>query len=323
MSPPLRAPWFRPVLALVVLLAAGVAPAQQDAASAQAPGRVFPPTTDVVGKVVSPAEATTMNRKVGAILDTLLQTPALAQPRGFSIRQHIRLYTPPPGMPKHHPAVAKAQVLLQRINLQDKATVVDKATGTSGGVGEGPTVHLHANDQTAQFANPMDRDAQGNNYYELPVTPRTLHGFPLLKVRTREVIVIAKAGRQPFAHVTKQRYLEGRIAEARKQAGASGGKLQQLEDELASLSPEEKGSPACRSSRRKRGTSFVPCQDSGAQYIVTLHPDYFDKALPKTALQLLTISVAPQGSRLDKLLEPVLRSAVEQLDLAALQRSLE
>ena len=149
----------------------------------------------------------------------------------------------------------------------------------------------------------------------------------VLRFSTKDHIVITKPGRQPWRHVTKAEVLERRIEDARADAAkfpnpADAPRLHQAvaekQAELAALSPAQRADKACTSSEFKYGT-FTPCDTAGADYVVAYDPSYFDKSLPKTAIQLVVIS-EPVDHRDDhRDLAPMLRGAVRALDLKAIQ----
>ena len=320
--------------ARIACLAAGLAlaapaAAQQDPASAAAPGRVFPLGSEVRDRRLSKADGAAVIAKVDKLLGRLLATPALADPHGFSINRHITVDSLEPGMPAWHPAAAEASILLKAINLNNGSTR-DAATGTYGGVGEGPAIRIRVNDLTALYPWPGADDDRPTFYY-LTTKPDDRGGFPMLKFRSREHVIIAKPGRLPFRHVTKQAYLERAIADERAGIAKFGGEpvpglekgLADKLAELAALSPTERAAPACEGSELQRGTSFTPCNEPGANYIVTVNPDYFDRSLPKTAIQLVSVSVPQEGGVGHKVLQPIVRAAVAALDLDAIRQTLE
>ena len=81
-------------MAAAALAAATPAYAQQSPASAAAKGRVAPLSVQVIGALPQ-AEVKAFTAKAGTIIDKVLATPALHQPRGFSITRSLTVDSPP------------------------------------------------------------------------------------------------------------------------------------------------------------------------------------------------------------------------------------
>ncbi len=321
---------FRPALALaaaIMSLTATPSTAAQDPASAALPGRVGATSLNQRDARLSKGEASRMAAEVERLLfGPLLATPALADPHGFAIRRQLIIAPPPDGMPKSAPSIAQGHMLLLAID----ATGASKpdAAGAYNGVGEGPGIQFTINDPTALYPWPVG-DENRPAFYDMDPTPELRDGFPVLRFRTREHIIIAKPGRKPYRHVTKAEVLAREIDDRRivlEKFGpneAPGLEQEQTKQqaELAALSPAERAAPACLGNSRKRGT-FMPCSDSGAHYVVAIDPSYFDPTLPKTAIQLITLIAPAQHRDEHKVLGPVTRAAVAAMDLTALQRAL-
>ncbi|MDQ7812600.1 hypothetical protein, partial [Brevundimonas sp.] len=143
-------------------------------------------------------------------------------------------------------------------------------------------------------------------------------------------VVVARPGRRPYRHVTKQEVLDREIGDYRKIVDDLGGNaaprlletLGKLEAELAALSPAGRAEPACQDGSRRQGL-FTDCAKVGAHFVVAVDPDYFDPARPKTAIQLVTISAPSEGAQGHPTLSPILREAMGQVDLRAIQALLD
>lgn len=308
-----------------VLLLAGSAHAQGLAAP-HLPGRVSPTSLNLRDPRLPAAESSRMVAEVERLLFApLLVTPALAQPQGFAIGRQLILAPPPAGAPKTGPTLVHGHLLLRAI---DPARSKPDAAGAYNGVGEGPAIQFTINDPGALYPWPGSEEGR-ESFFDLDPRPAQRSGFPVLRFRSKDHIVIAKPGRKPYRHVSKREVLEREIGDrrgvlAKLGADAAPVLLREQADqeaELAALSPTERASPACLGGSRKRGT-FTPCSESGAMFVVAMDPGYFDPALPRTAIQLITL-IAPIPHRDEhKALGPVTRAAVEAMDLAALQRAL-
>lgn len=321
---------FRPALALaaaIFSLAATGSMAAQDSASAALPGRVGPTSLNQRDARLSKAEASKMAAEVERVLfSPLLATPALADPRGFAISRQLIIAPPPDGLPRSAPSIAHGHMLLRSIDVGHGSK--RDAAGAYNGVGEGPGIQFTINDPSALFPWPVNEEGRPA-FYDLDPTPELRHGFPVLRFRTREHIVIARPGRKPYRHVTKAEVLareigdRGIVLEKFGANEAPGLEQEQAKQqaELAALSPAELMAPACLGNSRNRGT-FTPCSDSSAHYVVAIDPSYFDPTLPKTAIQLITLVAGAPHRDEHKELGPVTRAAVAAMDLAALQRAL-
>jgi hypothetical protein len=316
----------RAALVLAALLTATpLGAAAQDPASAALPGRVAPTGLQVRDARLPRAQASQMAAEVERVLfGPLLATPQLADPHGFAIGRQLIISPPTDGTPQTGPAVARGHMLVRAINVSDGSK--PDAQGRYGGAGEGPGISFSVNDLSALYPWPQ---GEADTFYDLDPTPELRGGFPILRFRTKEHIVIAKPGRKPYRHVTKAEVLEREIAERAKTIAQFGAETRKgvLDDqakqqaELAALSPAERNAPACLGNSRKRGT-FMPCGDSSANYVVVMDPGYFDPKLPKTALQLVVLTVGAQHRDEHKWLGPMTRQAVAALDLDAIQAAL-
>jgi hypothetical protein len=303
-------------------------------------GSVAPVGFDIQGSPLPQAQVPQLRARLDDLLALLRQTGALAPLQGFAINQSIRLFEQPAAL-SGAPSGGWAHLLVRRVDPARSAK--DPASGGLRGYGEGPAIEMRVNDQGALFGYPVGKDAHGD-YYQLLVKPRRLQGMPVLQVGSKDVVVVHKAGRKPFAHVSRQRYLEGLLAGEREHIASLQQQLAEATDAesrhqleqfirqwqgtaaqkqatLDAMSDAERRSPTCQSSA-SRGL-FAPCSDPGVVYYVTFEPGYFQPGLPPSSVQLLTISVVGKDFLNDKTLGLKVRQAVAQLDLAALQRSLD
>jgi len=104
-------------------------------------------------------------------------------------------------------------------------------------------------------------------------------------------------------------------------------RLAQLESRLASMSPEERRQPAWykphpEGARRLDYGNIVEAGSPGARPLVVPNPDFYDKSLPKTAMQLVSIPAAgylesefKKGSTVPTVRVPL--AVLEQMDWRA------
>lgn len=302
------------------------AAAQQSAASAAAKGRVTPLSVQVTDPKLPQAQVKALTAQAEAILQNALATPALATPRGFSLSRSLRIHAQPDGMPPAFPATAEAIMIPQMINLE--AGAKPDASGAYMGRLEGPTFRVHLNSFSALFANAGWSDKPLEDFVEMPKRLGAVGGLPVYRVGIRDVILITKPGRDPFVSVTKGQWLQRRIAETRADIARMGGvphptmaaTLSGYQKGLDALSPQDRDSPACASSSLH--DFFGDCAAGDGRYM-RINPDFFDRSLPKGAVQMVAISTPAEGGHGHKILEPKLRATASAMDVAAIQASLD
>lgn len=303
------------------------AAAEQSAASAAAKGRVTPLSVQVTDPALPAAARKTLTGKIDALLGRVQATPALANPHGFSIARSARIHAPHENFPASHPTRAEAILLVQEIDLERGKSKPD-AAGTYMGWLEGPTLRIYINDLMSLYANVTQGNFARDAQY-LPLRTGTVQGFPIYRVGVRDVVVVAKPGRELFVNVTKGEHLQKLIEETRATIAEIGGtlhpKMQETLNEqmaaLAALSPQERAEPACVSARLRE--TFGDCRAADASFYVRPNLDYFDKGASKSAIQLVAVTVPAEGGPGHKRLEPRLREAVGNLDFRAIQASLD
>jgi len=295
---------------LLSLLLAGLAlpaHAEQSPASAAARGRVTPLGVQVIG-ALPPVEVKAFTAKASAIVEAALATPSLNQPRGFSIARALTIDAPPPDQPRANPFVGRATMIVQLIDIEAGAKA--DAAGAYMGRLEGPAMTLRFNNLTALYANNDGGTMEEARYLPLKMTP--VGGFPTFRVGVNQVILIARLGRLPYVQMTKTDYLQQLARHVSDPKVAA---------DLAALTPAERAAPACASARLR--VRFGDCSAPDATFYVRLNPDYFDKGLRKGAVQLVTISTPIPGGHGHKILEPRLKAAAGEIDLAAVQAMLD
>ena len=297
----------RLLLTAGALAAASPALAEQSPASAAAKGRIAPFSVQVIG-ALPPAEVKAFTAKAGTIVDKVLATPTLHQPRGFSITRSLTIDSPPSEQPQGQPFLGRVTMIPQMINLE--AGAKPDAAGAYMGRLEGPTFQIRFNNLAAIYPN--DNGDRLDQPRDLPLKMASIQGFPVFQVGIRQVILIAKPGRQPYAPMTKGQYLDWLTKEIPGDT--------RLAPTRASLTGPQLAAPACASSRLRE--LFGDCAKGAAPY-VRLNPDYFDKGARKGAIQLVAISTPIPGGHGHKILEPKLKAAAAELDLASIQALLD
>lgn len=303
------------------LLAVHMAHAAQDAASAQAPGQVSF-GSDVVNPQVPARERAALVARGKAVAELLLATPALREPRGFALNGYVRVdFFRDSVRVDGDPFPISGSLLLRKIDLRSGAK--PDAQGRYPGHGEGPAVKFKINDLLGLYGNNAASGGQRGGHFQLPVgaLTRDADGVYRFEQGLQRVVVIAAPGRDPFLPLTQQDYLQGLIAElypdGRDPAPHPGKGLAALQAELAALSPEQRRAPACSGGRGRGWLSN--CAARGASALVRPNLDYFDRSKPRGTPQLITLTVALPWVGQDREEGDRMRSAVAELDIAALQ----
>lgn len=317
---------FAPVIVTIGLglPLAGLQAAPQDPASAQAAGQIgF--GGDVVNPQVPAKDRAVLLAKGKAVAEVALATRALREPRGFALNSFVRVdFFHDSAKVDGDPFPISGTLLLRKIDLRSHAK--PDAQGRYPGSGEGPTLKFKLNELMGLYPNNAVAESRRGGYLALPAAAiaRGADGLYRFEQGLQQIIVIAAPGRAPFVHVTRQEYLQQLIAELYPSgvdtAPKPGKGLGALQAELAALSPEQQQAPACSGGRGRSWLSH--CEDRGASYLVRPNLDYFDRRKPRSAPQLITLSVPLPWVGEDREEGDRLRSAVAELDFGRLQAML-
>lgn len=313
-----------PFAAFFSLFAHADVPAQ-DPASAAARGRITSLTVQVTYSLPA-AETKRLTAKASAAIDQVLQTPALKDPHGFSLTRSLKIDEPLEGF-DWHPARAEVVMIAQDIDMS--ANPKPDANGAYMGRLEGPTFRIGLNNLRALYANISSDQGALKGFLILPMMRVSDQGYPVFRVGLRDVILIAKPGKLPYAPVSKAEYLQSLIQQEEdlhaRFGPPSNPRAKAYYDRLladrAALTPETGAAPACHSARLSQ--TFGDCSESGADFYVRLNTDYFERGKGAGSLQLLTVSVPVEGRDGHKRLEPKFRDAAGALDLNALSALLD
>ena len=150
------------------------------------------------------------------------------------------------------------------------------------------------------------RDEQGNEIFFEPKKVKDVDGFPLYE---NGMMVIAKNNKPVWVPATVEQFLKLIIRDLKAEVEKSyknlppemaaqqpenplSAMVKNMEAELAGLSPEKRKAPAYFISQQRMmlGPPIVDKSEPDARPLVMVNPDYFDKSLPRTAVQLIVIS---------------------------------
>ncbi|HZH13875.1 MAG TPA: hypothetical protein VE057_05890 [Archangium sp.] len=320
-------------------------------ASCQALGMVSKPNITLARGAFSAAEGQQLTRQTTKLMEVVLRTPQFNPPRGMSLHPVIKVEGPPAHAAKHHPALVRTLLLAKPIELENKGSVQDKKTGAWKGVGEGPTLDIHVNDlgvflgsETLDLSNPAQ-------LFSAPQKMGEVQGFPVYNVGGKEVLLLSKRDALPWRPFPVESYIQLLIsqnqetlalfqkqlssatgagkAELEKSNAKNQATLDALNQALAPLSPAQRQAGACLSAKRKRDnpTGLDLTCAPGSSPLVVVNQDVFTRPAAKGSLQFLTLTttwgVLPKDDRMPNALGRVVRAAVQDMDLKALQAMLD
>lgn len=267
------------------------------------------PGTPIGRPQASAAELAALRTALTRLEQVVHDTPMLTAPRGFDVQARQRLDRGCPDSP-----VLCRQTPLAgwiRCNLETYHLVNGKAI-THYYDSEGPDVEVAFNDPAAAY---VGHEAGNGTLADL--SGRLIVG-PLIEdervgtvaILDTGVVILGRNPRPFFVPASREQYLRALVA----QGVSKSQPVQELRDELAALSPEQRRSPAfvgsdgggysdlvAAPSYEKAPPLFMFTRDALAALspeqrratpLFTFNPDYFDPALPRTAIQLITVRFA-------------------------------
>ena len=317
-------PPYRHAGALAIALAALVAHpaiAQQDAASAAAPGRISF-KSDVFNADIAAKDQPAMTVKAKAVGQAIMATPALTNLKGMAVDWSVRIAAQQDNMAKTDPFPARGQVLLRKIDLKRNGKA--DADGRYGGEGEGPSIKFTVNDPFGFYWGNIDAMKPATATFNLPTTAQWDGGTMTVKQNGETVVVVGRADRAPFVLLAREQALNALIKQLVDDGIPPESKgIANIKAELAALTATERAQPACRGGREVPNRWLTDCA-ANAMYQVQRNPGYFDEAKPRTSVELVTFRVGDAGAvGEDKDEGDRLRQAFASIDLAAVRKLLD
>lgn len=170
---------------------------------------------------------------------------------------------------------------------------------------ESPRLHVAVNDPVEIYVYGGHRvgalfDADDNEIIGEPQKVGEVNGFT---VYDNQLVVVAS--KPLFVPVSRERYIGAVIRGIRKQAAADGAPgwdmlLKELNDEFAAMSQEERKSQAY-TGRENTPSGLVSPTGYAATPMVIFDPAFFDPALPRHAVQLITVRTTEPTVETDSL----------------------
>lgn len=259
-----------------------------------------------------------------AAIEPITRVPALAHPVGHTAEVSFRNRPPPPGMSARDPMTARGQIVTRPLDLSK----TPDASGAYPGRDEGAPVIIFVNDPTALFVDGSNFEDVSDHHFSLPRDIETANGVQVIPQGLWDVHVFAPAGRSPVVPVTQAERLERLIGEAQAELDANrsvpqlvdlyGGWVEARRRTLEAMSAEDRAAQACDAAVIDPDTAFGPCRPGDLGF-VRIDPDFFDQSLPRSAIQLLTIAVPNEDNARSEPTARIIRDAVLQADLQAIQ----
>ena len=261
---------------------------------------------------------------LNVVLAVLRRAPVLAQPRGFVAAPLLDRELGRPAAPFQ--GLVRITVLF--FHHDDGGSVVPEEAG--------PQIDVSVNDPNCiwQSHEVVFVDSIGSIYYDAPQDSSPVRGIPGFGTDS-SCLVLAR--RVPvFAPVSKERFLRNArdtlLARIRGVTMAADSRVRSVLDtvraiamhydaELKAMPQATRGTPAWVKSTDAGIMDLVPPGTEDARQLVAPNPALFNPALPRSAIQLMTIqAVAPGGDDGATALFAKVRETLDYLGLAALLR---
>ncbi|HEX3044420.1 MAG TPA: hypothetical protein VHY08_06675 [Bacillota bacterium] len=231
--------------------------------------------------------------KMAQLIEIFKNNPALKSPQGFNVYAATR-YTPPDDWYGQH----KVPYKNWRVRMEFEAILPGlfrdqgKAQQTEGG----PGFQVTFNEPGTLITN-WELQYQGlwdEQDREIFLEPSSEHQVGGVTVYERgNTVIIAKSGRPLWVPVTQEQYLKAQYKHYQriKNEGKDDPSmvLDFINERLNAMSPAERRQTAYYSSGAEDPSGLVSPDYEGAFKLVTFNPEYYDRSLPRTAVQLIVI----------------------------------
>jgi hypothetical protein len=248
---------------------------------------------------IPPADKAVVTATLQRLYDVVLRNPGLREPLAFDSAPSARADMPPsPGFAPVEYDVT-ALIYWYRDEPATKQVRLLPASMIAANVFGNGLEHFW------RRAEKWQEDEHGPMYLE-PRHSGDVQGYPVYEPG---VAVITKNARPIFAPVSRERAVRFIAAKNRKDVDvltqpAQANQVKRLraciakmEQELTALSPQERATPAYVATTRVAGRDafcdpFSTSADPNARRIVAENPDFYDRRLPRTAIQVILMNLS-------------------------------
>ena len=252
---------------------------------------------------LSRAEFKVVNEKLRAVTEVLRESAALKSPVGFEVAvyQAVGISTESlDASSKLLPGSSLRIQLFRYIQTCETCPIEPQAESSSH-------IVIRFNNIYPLFPlwqKPYESDAEGPIYVG-PFAKGDLAGFTIYQAPGRgpKFVLTNRVTKPVLVPVSEERYLRARIGRAQK--GLDGYRsrgqtndylirdIAALENELAGLSAAERAAPAQVAGATSRPSGLSPAFDRKSQALLAPNPDFYDRTLPRTSLQIAVVETYP------------------------------
>ncbi len=252
---------------------------------------------------LSRAEFKVVNERLRAITEVLRESAALKSPVGFEVAVYraVGISTETlDASSRRLPGSSLRVQLFRYIQTCESCPIEAQAESSSH-------IDIRFNNIYPVFPlwqKPYESDAEGPIYVG-PFPKGDLAGFTIYQAPGRgpKLLLTNRVKRPVLVPVSQERYLRARIGRAQK--GLDGYRsrgqtndylirdIAALESELAGLSADERAAPAHVGGATSRPSGLSPAFDRKSQALLAPNPEFYDRTLPRTSLQVAVVETYP------------------------------
>jgi hypothetical protein len=254
---------------------------------------------------LSPAEISDFNRAGQRIVDVIGLQPAAKLPRGVSLTVSVSAEPPlgagKAGMPSRPPT------MLCYVHFNE---IVERGGKPVWGTDSPVEITFHLNDPERSgyesFTNGELRDSMSREIFYQPSAVGEAQGHRIYRDRRGMEFVILTRGQRPvWTPLTQEEFLtlsmrstESQLKELRdsglgeqEPAKLLVARLARHKAVLAAMSPAQRGAQAMYlRNENLREPDLAPKGSEEARPLVVVNPEWFDPSLPKSAIQLISVT---------------------------------
>lgn len=232
--------------------------------------------------------------KMMQLIGILKNNPGLSSPKGFNIRSYSRYIAPDEWYGQHKPPYKDLRI---RMEFWASLPALYHEQGKLWEQHEPPYFMITFNEPFTfitywelQYQGLWDE--QGREIFLQPYSGRNLGGITVYE--QGHTVIIAKRAKPLWIPVSQEQYLKAQLKHyQQKKITEPNGDVSMvinfIKERLNALSPSERKQIAYYTSGADDPTGLTSADDPGAFMLVTINPDYYDRSLSRTAIQLIVI----------------------------------